>query len=239
MLEFLIRHWRGLGIGGGSLALIGLIAAVILNPVAVLSLVKSVGGFVLDKAKALVEWARKPHDWWRIGCLSMACVCAYLAVLTGNARKERDDAVQQLASVQTTIQTVREQGAANVQAAQAQCRADNAEAVAKAQAHARDVESKLAAAMTELAAKNAREKADAKRNGDDLAAGVRAGTVQLRDQWQNRAFNVPGLAGGAGGQDDAADLRATGVGRVREIGASCDAEIRYWQGVWKAAGAVK
>lgn len=239
MLEFLIRHWRGLGIGGGSLALIGLIAAVILNPVAVLSLVKSVGGFVLDKAKALVEWARKPHDWWRIGCLSMACVCAYLAVLTGNARKERDDAVQQLASVQTTIRDIPRKVQQAAATAKAECARDNAEAVAKAQAHARDVESKLAAAMTELAAKNAREKADAKRKGDDLAAGVRAGTVQLRDQWQNRAFNVPGVASGPGGQDDAAELRATGVGRVREIGASCDADIRYWQGLWKAAGAVK
>lgn len=239
MLEFVLHHWRGLGIGGGSLGLLALIAGVVLNPLGALSLVKSAGGFMLDKAKAAVEWLRKPHDWWRIGCLSMAFLCAYLAVLTGNVRKERDIAVRQLASVQTTIQTVRQEGAANVKAAQAQCRADNAEAVAAAQAHAREAESKLAAAMTELAAKNAREKVDAKRKGDDLAAGVRAGTVQLRDQWQNRAFNVPGVASGPGGQDDAAELRAAGVGRVREIGASCDAEIRYWQGVWKAAGAVK
>ena len=234
MLGFVLHHWK---LGGLGLVVAAALVAFLLP--GGLAFLRSLFGLVLGAARGAVEWARKPHDWWRIGCLSMAFLCAYLAVLTGNVRKERDIAVRQLASVQTTIQTVRQEGAANVKAAKAQCRADNAEAVAKAQAHAREAESKLAAAMTELAAKNAREKVDAKRKGDDLAAGVRAGTVQLRDQWQNRAFNVPGVASGPGGQDDAAELRATGVGRVREIGASCDAEIRYWQGVWKAAGAVK
>lgn len=209
---------------------------------ALFAFVRGVWRVLWGALRAFGRWLGKKRSeaqWWRLGCLTAACLCAYLAVLTGNVRKERDIAVRQLASAQTTIQTVRQEGAANVKAVQAQCRADNAEAVAKAQSKAREAESKLAAAMAELAAKNAREKVDAKRKGDDLAAGVRAGTVQLRDQWQNRAFNVPGLASGAGGQDDAADLRATGVGRVREIGASCDAEIRYWQGVWKAAGAMK
>lgn len=209
---------------------------------ALFAFVRGVWRVLWGALRAFGRWLGKKRSeaqWWRLGCLTAACLCAYLAVLTGNVRAERDIAVQQLASVQTTIRDIPRQVQQDAATAKAECARDNAEAVAKAQAHARDVESKLAAAMAELAAKNARERADAKRKGDDLAAGVRAGTVQLRDQWQNRAFNVPGLASGPGGQDDAAELRAAGVGRVREIGASCDAEIRYWQGVWKAAGAVK
>lgn len=206
---------------------------------AALKLLNSLVAFALDLARKAIDWFRRPGAMTKALFAALA-LWALLATFQSYRRGQTIVVIrEQLASVQTTIQTVREQGAANVKAAQAQCRADNAEAVAKAQSKAREAESKLAAAMAELAAKNAREKVDAKRKGDDLAAGVRAGTVQLRDQWQNRAFNVPGLASGAGGQDDAADLRATGVGRVREIGASCDAEIRYWQGVWKAAGAMK
>lgn len=208
---------------------------------ALFAFVRGVWRVLWGALRAFGRWLGKKRSeaqWWRLGCLTAACLCAYLAVLTGNVRKERDIAVQQLASVQTTIKDVRQQGEANVKAAQAQCRADNAVAVSKAQAHAREAESKLAAAMAELAAINAKEKSDAKRNGDAVAAGIRAGTVQLRDEWGG-AFNVPGLASGPGGQDDAAELRATGTGRLVEIADSCDADIRYWQGVWKAAGAVK
>ena len=205
---------------------------------AALKLLNSLVAFALDLARKAIDWFRRPGAMTKALFAALA-LWALLATFQSYRRGQTILVIrQQLASVQTTVKDVRQQGEANVKAAQAQCRADNAVAVSKAQAHARDVESKLAAAMAELAAKNSREKVDAKRNGDAVAAGIRAGTVQLRDEWGG-AFNVPGLASGPGGQDDAAELRATGTGRLVEIADSCDADIRYWQGVWKAAGAVK
>ena len=205
---------------------------------AALKLLNSLVAFALDLARKAIDWFRRPGAMTK-AVFAVLAVWALLATFQSYRRGQTILVIrQQLASVQTTIKDVRQQGEANVKAAQAQCRADNAVAVSKAQAHARDVESKLAAAMAELAAINAKEKSDAKRNGDAVAAGIRAGTVQLRNEWGG-AFNVPGLASGPGGQDDAAELRATGTGRLVEIADSCDADIRYWQGVWKAAGAVK
>lgn len=205
---------------------------------AALKLLNSLVAFALDLARKAIDWFRRPGAMTKALFAALA-LWALLATFQSYRRGQTIVVIrEQLASVQTTIQTVREQGAANVKAAQAQCRADNAVAVSKAQAHARDVESKLAAAMAELAAINAKEKSDAKRNGDAVAAGIRAGTVRLRDEWGG-TFNVPGLASGPGGSDDAADLRAEGAGRLVELADSCDADIRYWQGVWKAAGSVK
>lgn len=74
MIGFLTRHWLGTG---STLAVVAAVFAfAVLNPAAALKLASSLSGFVQDKARAAVEWARKPHDWWRIGCLTLGCLCA-------------------------------------------------------------------------------------------------------------------------------------------------------------------
>lgn len=236
MLSFLLHHWRW-GAGGGLLALV---AFAVLNPVALVRLIGSVAGWGMDMLRAAVEWLRKPHDWWRIGCLSASAGCACLAVMTSNAVQERDVALQQLASVQTTIRDipvlVDNASKAAAKQARAECARDNAQARADAEARARKIEQRMAALAAELVTRNARERADAQRNGEAVAAGIRAGTVRLRDEWANPAgspFDLPGVADRPGGEVAAADLRATGTGNLIAAGDSCDADIRFWQGLYR------
>lgn len=86
MWSFLLHHWIGSGL---SLAVVvGIVALLVLNPAAALKLASSLSGFVLDKVKALVEWARKPHDWWKIGCLTLSA-CFGLASLTAYQQRQQ------------------------------------------------------------------------------------------------------------------------------------------------------
>lgn len=70
------------------------------------------------------------------------------------------------------------------------------------------------------------------------AAGLRAGTVQLRQHWQAclRKLPAPGQAtDDSGDADAAADLRAADIGRIQRIAGTCDAEVKWWQATWSAA----
>ena len=231
MIGFLLHHWK-FGLGGIGLLLV---IALLFVPGAI-GLIRDVLGFVVDKLRALVKKLRgfTREQWWATGCLTAAALCVYFAIQTGNARHERDTAVQQLASVQTTIKAfpdqlkqARKDAAAT---AKAECARDNAEAVAQAEARVRVLEAQLAQALQGAALNYEKGKADAKRKGDAAAADVRSGALQLRDEWGG-PFNVPGLAAGPGQPDDAADLRAAGAGSLVQVGATCDAQVAGLQSV--------
>lgn len=71
---------------------------------------------------------------------------------------------------------------------------------------------------------------------DRLVADLRAGTVQLREQWRGcvAASAVPGADGAEPGTDGGADLQAAGVGRIAGIVGTCDAHVSGLQDVIRA-----
>lgn len=72
--------------------------------------------------------------------------------------------------------------------------------------------------------------------GQDAAAAVRTGTVQLRDHWDCPAARVPEAVAGTGQRDEGAELRATGAGDLVQVGADADAQLRACQAVVVALG---
>lgn len=74
--------------------------------------------------------------------------------------------------------------------------------------------------------------------GQDAAAAVRTGTVQLQDHWgcPKPTARVPEAAAGAGQRDEGAELRATGAGDLVQVGADADAQLRACQAVVVALG---
>jgi hypothetical protein len=68
-----VNHWVWILAGlFGAGAGIGFL----LNPVLMLQLCRSIGGWILETGKAAVEWLRRQHNWWRIGCLAMSLLFA-------------------------------------------------------------------------------------------------------------------------------------------------------------------
>lgn len=56
---------------------------------AAVGFVVDVAGFVLEKLRAVVAWARDPkRNWWKIGCVSLASVCALLSWYADGQRRE-------------------------------------------------------------------------------------------------------------------------------------------------------
>lgn len=236
-------------LGGGLI--VALIALVLLNPLAALRLVKSLGALLLEKARALVDWARDPkRDWWRIGCAVGAAACFYLAVQLQLTETRATQAEAKVVLVQqqsiAAVQAEKDRGVERVAGVQAQCAADKANANAAASLRYaeleranRALERRLGIALSALNAQHDKEKEDAKRTADAVRTGVLDGSIRLRDEWQDQAgangeaggSAVPDAAGGAAQQDDAAELRATGAGALVGIADACDADIRYYQSV--------
>ena len=195
------------------------------------------------------EWLREPHDWWRIGCFSAAMVCVFMAVKWRDAEQREKDALDRVVTVTETykikliaadnkLSTERQVCESNRQKA-------NAEALgvkATLEAKNRQLERQLATAMAQITSIRNEERERAKDKGDAVAAGIRAGTVQLQDWWGGQAGGngasgngaVPGASAAATVDDDAADLRATDTGRIVEIAAKCDADIIGLQSALKA-----
>lgn len=80
-------------------------------------------------------------------------------------------------------------------------------------------------------------KTDAQASANAVADDLRAGNRQLRHQWLgcvSASRGAPASSAGAGGTDDAAELRAAGVGRVLGIVGACDAHVEALQATLKA-----
>lgn len=130
---------------------------------------------------------------------------------------------------------VRGQGAAaDLASAQRDRAADQAGvALASAQTEAAAL-SRYQGLTDQLAALDAthkKESADAKAVGDAVRAGLERGVIRLRDEWAtDRAISASVQAAAGVGQPDAgAALRAAGAGRLVQLGAQCDADIRGLQ----------
>lgn len=82
-MKFLVEHWPWFAGGFGLLVLVG----VVLSPLAALKLARSLGGFVLDKLRAGIEWLRRPHHWWRIGTMTLALCFTAAAFVAWDARQ--------------------------------------------------------------------------------------------------------------------------------------------------------
>lgn len=77
---------------------------------------------------------------------------------------------------------------------------------------------------------------DAKRAGDDVAAGLRSGALQLQRRWrgceaQLAAGRLSGATPGAGGADAAADDRDGSAGRIVGAAAAVAQQVRCLQAV--------
>ena len=87
--------------------------------------------------------------------------------------------------------------------------------------------------LHEIAAKHEKDKADAEAAADRTIAGLRAGTVQLRQHWQGcvATSRLSAAESAAGFADDAARLRAEGAGALVRLADQCDAQVRGLQAV--------
>lgn len=92
--------------------------------------------------------------------------------------------------------------------------------------------------LHQAAIDHAQDRQDAEARAAATVAGLRAGTVQLRQHWQACLGKLPGagpVAEAPAGNDDAADLRAADIGHLQRIGGSCDADVKRWQTTWEKA----
>lgn len=144
----------------GLLTMTGIAAA--LNPLRALTLAKDAGAFLIDKARALVAWARDPdRNWWKVGCVSLGLLCAVLSWYADAQRRVvatvRTETAAAIVKVEADAAGDREAAKSN-RAALLQCQAQltlevgqrqeterlNREAVAKAQAAAKAAAADLA-----------------------------------------------------------------------------------------------
>lgn len=130
---------------------------------------------------------------------------------------------------------------AEIAAMKAQAAIDNAAALTAAQeagAKARAIEQFNQAAIIKAANDYQRGKTDAEGIANRVAAGLRAGTVRLRNDLaacQGRA--VPETASDPGRADGSADVRSAIEGAVAgtaAVGHSCDARVTALQDILKA-----
>jgi hypothetical protein len=102
----------------------------------------------------------------------------------------------------------------------------------------RQRESEQAQRFVDIAANSYQKgKTDAQASADAVADDLRAGNRKLRHQWLGCVSASRGAAetsASAGGTDDAADLRAAGVGRVLGIVGACQAHVTSLQAILTA-----
>jgi hypothetical protein len=93
-----------------------------------------------------------------------------------------------------------------------------------------DVERKRVKRAEQVATQYEQEKEDAKRSGDGVAAGLRAGSARLQQRWQGcEAARVSDLGAGIAISDAGADDRSQSAGRIVGAAAECDAQVRGLQ----------
>ena len=137
---------------------------------------------------------------------------ALLSLLLAGVQTWRLDSAQD-ALADMSLQVVKEQAAL-------------AAAQVEASESARLDEQNMARAANAAAAAYEQGKADAEQAAADVVAGLRAGNLRLRDQWQGcKARGVPGVAGTASEPDAAGDGRAESAGRIVRAADECAAQV--------------
>lgn len=110
-----------------------------------------------------------------------------------------------------------------------------AQQTAKASEKARAAEKAVAVSFAKIHDQHAQDLTDAQARADATVAGIRTDLIRLRNHWTcPEVPSAPGVAGDPGQGQDAADLRAQDIGRVRGYGAQCDADLKSWQARWEA-----
>ena len=87
------------------------------------------------------------------------------------------------------------------------------------------------AVFAQIATQYAKDIKDAQAKSDSVIAGLRAGTLKLRKQWQGCSTAAQG-SGNTSGVDESARLRETGSGNLVRIGAKADAQVKGLQNGW-------
>lgn len=119
-------------------------------------------------------------------------------------------------------------GAAQVATLQAQI----AQANTKAIAAARSAEHAQADALVAAATNYERGKADANADANAVIAGLRAGSLKLRDDWSPTVIaGVPSTAAAIAGADAAEHRRQESAGRIVGAAEQCDAQVAGLQQV--------
>ena len=137
---------------------------------------------------------------------------ALLALMLAGVQTWRLDSAQD-AIADMSLQVAKEQAAL-------------AAAQVEASESARLDEQNMARAANAAAAAYEQGKADAEQAAADVVAGLRAGNLRLRDQWQGcKARGVPGPAGTASEPDAAGDSRAESAGRIVRAADECAAQV--------------
>jgi len=111
---------------------------------------------------------------------------------------------------------------------------ESKEAHDRAVADARALEERQRKALALIALEYERERDNAKRAAERVAADLRAGTIRVRNEWQNciaAAGSVPRATTDPAGPPTAAELRSAGTDDLLRIGAACDAQIAGLQRV--------
>lgn len=123
------------------------------------------------------------------------------------------------------------EGDARLRSMQAQIEAERQASERQARATEQQHRDALAAVATQYE----QDKANAQTQHDNVVAGLRAGSLRLRDQWNAcRASRVPEAAAGAGQLDGAPDDRSESVGRILLAAAQCDAQVAGLQSAVRA-----
>jgi hypothetical protein len=92
--------------GGVAALLLAAAVGAALNPLKALGLARAAGGFVLEKLRAGVEWARDPkRDWWKVGCVTFGALFGVAAWYADGQRRQVITIREECQTVRTTLQT--------------------------------------------------------------------------------------------------------------------------------------
>lgn len=153
-----------------------------------------------------------------------------IIALLGGIRATVFAGIALLALLLAGVQTWRLDSAQDSLAGFALKASEDQAAIAAAQVEASESarldEQNMARAANAAAAAYEQGKADAEQAAADVVAGLRAGNLRLRDQWQGcKARGVSSVAGTASEPDAAGDGRAESAGRIVRAADECAAQV--------------
>lgn len=82
--SLLLHHWQWVAAVFGVIILAG----AVMNPAVSLPMLAAIPRGTVRVLVAFVAWARKPHDWWRIGCLTVAASALTAGLYANGLRRE-------------------------------------------------------------------------------------------------------------------------------------------------------
>lgn len=172
MIGWLREFWPW--VAGAGVPLLAIVALALLNPAAALKLASSIAGWLLDLARGVFVWLRKPRtgeEKWRLVCMTMGCACLIASFVAWDARQ--------------TIVVIREKCAAEVKSAQGL--ASTAQDEARGAKY--EVKSCRVALKTEIGKREEIERAG--KEATAAAATKQAKAEKSAAEWQRRYEQRP------------------------------------------------